>query len=265
MTTKTDRRVIVENTCEHSLGTERPTSLFLRSPKKGRSAHLSRAEINESQVSETMRVWEAKGWLTITPAVEFHAKVKAVKDAREAETAKAKSEAIRQVKEPRAEVKGRFDVDEKISVGPDAKSEPKAKTVVGPPKKEAAKEPKPKEGGIVAPKAKENIPTVGSSEDGSPAVSEPAPASEPGKEPKAKAEVYTEGQLKSMKVKELRVIIVGLALDVKSTQKSVLIEAILKAQGGSSEDGSDSESSGDGAEEASSGDLADAAPPPAEG
>jgi len=243
MATKTDRRVVVENVSDQNLGTERPLSLFLRSPSKKRSAHLSRAEINESQVTETMRRWQDDGWIKITPKEEFE---KTQSEAKAAKMTKAKTPTPTKPDDKNPKPKGDFD-DKDAAVGPDAKGgEPV--TNVGPPKKQEPKEPKPMGAQIVASEEKESVATVGSSPDGSPDVSEPeaevepeadpepeVEAEAPEAEPEVEAERYTEEELQGMKMKGLRTVIAALGLSLKSTQKGELIKAILDAQGDDSE------------------------------
>lgn len=253
MTTKTDQRVVVENVSEHNLGVERPLSLLLWSPKKKRPPHLSRAEINESQITETMSKWKDDGWIKVTPKAEFEKKQKAAKVAR-----LKKKEVPKRTKpdDVDGKGKGRFEMGEElpgakdevtIKVGPDGKGSGGPVTDVGPPAKEPAKEPKPKGAHIVATEEKENVATVGSSADGSPDIDEPSRDDEPEEET---AIIYTEEQLQAMKMKQVRAIVDDRNLDVKSTLKGDLIKAVLDSQGEvpgeeSSENGEADNSSGD--------------------
>lgn len=253
----TEQMVRVMNISDEHIGTARPAGLFLR--RKGhKPTYLTWAVIPEHWVDSKMRDLETERRLRIQPVD---------KDGKVIPTAREQSEALRKAaEEPETTVVTAQETvveepeksPEKQPITVTAKSTAKSKAEDAAPITVTAKStakveaedaaPKTADSAVVnlAPPPKPNdTPTVASGEDGAPVVNtptdeDPSPeaagkddgdkAPEDQEEGKETAVSYTRDQLKKMNLRELREVLDQREINIDSTRKDPIIEAILDHQ-----------------------------------
>ncbi len=231
MAPQADRQMKIKNISSQNLGTGRPLSLFLRRKPKSKNdklAYRSEATVAESRIPPEVKAWEKQGLLSITPVKGDKPPSAAPKEAK-----KSKSKEQKSVKPSSLE----SDDDEKGSFKGAVTTSSLAAD------KEAVKEAVEVE--EEAPQAKDRVdleslapvedkPSIGSvasAADGSPAVTLPTPPAEAPPAPEAD-KTYNMAERNAMKVADVREIVKARTLGVRSTQKAMLIGAILAAQSG---------------------------------
>ena len=225
------RRFRLTNISKGHIGFSRPTSLFLRRPQESGIANLASAVIFEDQVDDRMREMAANKLITIElvkdgeEQVEKVAERIPVKKAKRPKHKKVKLEITDNSKGVKFEgikdfiEKGGLDVVKGATDSVEIKTEEPSKTK------------------IIDPSPAAQVATVGSSESGAPVVKDPESAASPtvtaSEEEMGTIDsgVYSIADLESMKMSDVRGIVSGLGLNIKSVKKEDLVTAILKKQG----------------------------------
>lgn len=227
------------NISDSHIGFSRPTGVFLRR-RQHKPDHLRWAVVDADQVNEKMKELEAEGKIRIdfldangniiTPETEEHDIVQIDGDG---DVVKVGNEETKETTKPES-AEAKVEVTEKIE----------------PPEDEVIP-------ALVEPPKKENIPTVGSDEDGRPQIQNaeqddpPSESAEDDEETKdveqepepetpdegekenpeeASSTEYTREDLKKMNLRQVREILEKREIDIDSAHKDVLIEAILDRQ-----------------------------------